>query len=550
MAPHDEPVLDLFDGWNTFFPERVDPRRIALAERARARLEAVVLPAFLRRQRWYAARSEALPRVMLRDHVLLVEDGHAWMLGFVDASTGAGVARYFLPLAIAFDAEDDERARSLRVLAAAAVRAQAATGVLADAIGDERFCRALLRLVGERGRVATAQGALCGVPGAKFGEQVGGTLGAPMALRCLTSSSNSVNLLGERLFLKFYRRLQPAESLELEMGRHLTDVVGFEHCVPVLGHVEYRAADGWRCTVALLQSQVENQGDVGSFVVGRLASVLASVRAAESGEPARPGVEGVEGVEGALDAIAARLALLARRVAELHLALARRTGDPAFEPEPIRPDDVRQWSRSVREDLRRTFEQLRCRLDGLGEPLRTLAQQVLAAQQALQARIDAAAQIDAQGCKTRIHGDLHLEQVLISRDDFVLIDFEGEPRRPIEERRAKHSAWRDVAGMLRSFDYARDAALHVAAPDPTERQRLEPLARRCEQHVRAAFLAAYRATALAGGLYPPEGEAAAAQLLDLFELEKALYELGYELDQRPDKLGIPLGGVAALARPT
>jgi maltose alpha-D-glucosyltransferase/alpha-amylase len=150
--------------------------------------------------------------------------------------------------------------------------------------------------------------------------------------------------------------------------------------------------------------------------------------------------------------------------------------------------------------------------------------------------------------KTRLHGDLHLGQVLVCRDDFFIIDFEGEPQRSFDERRAKHSALRDVAGMLRSFDYARHTALHQVAQGAAEIERLAPLARSWERRVREAFLATYREVAQAGGLYgEPGGFEAAASLLDLFELEKALYELRYEIGNRPDWVGVPLAGIAALA---
>jgi maltose alpha-D-glucosyltransferase/alpha-amylase len=152
------------------------------------------------------------------------------------------------------------------------------------------------------------------------------------------------------------------------------------------------------------------------------------------------------------------------------------------------------------------------------------------------------------GLKTRLHGDLHLGQVLVCRDDFVLIDFEGEPQRPLEERRAKHAALRDVASMLRSFDYARHTALHQTTPNAAEIARLGPAAREWERQVRAAFVQTYGKVAVEGGLYADVAAfEAASPLLDLFEIEKALYELRYEMDNRPDWVAVPLAGIAALA---
>jgi maltose alpha-D-glucosyltransferase/alpha-amylase len=152
------------------------------------------------------------------------------------------------------------------------------------------------------------------------------------------------------------------------------------------------------------------------------------------------------------------------------------------------------------------------------------------------------------GVKTRLHGDLHLGQVLLQRDDFVIIDFEGEPQRPLPERRAKHSALRDVAGMLRSFDYARHASLSQAAQSAPELERLAPPSRRWGERVRDAFLSTYRQVVLAGGLYADnDAFDAALALMRLFEVDKALYELRYEIDNRPDWVAVPMAGLTDLA---
>jgi maltose alpha-D-glucosyltransferase/alpha-amylase len=172
---------------------------------------------------------------------------------------------------------------------------------------------------------------------------------------------------------------------------------------------------------------------------------------------------------------------------------------------------------------------------------------VLAARERLRARIRHALQVAPVGAKTRIHGDLHLQQILVRRDDFVIIDFEGEPARPIAERRLRSSAMRDVAGMLRSFDYARESALQVHAQAPALRERAVPLLRQWERRAREAFLDAYWAAVVEGGLYDAAQRDDALALLELFEIGKALYELRYEIDNRPDWIGVPLAGLAAFA---
>ena len=536
LPVEDLPVLVLFDGWNSFFRNRVVPWRIAMAEKTRTQLETALLPRFMQRQRWYAAKAEPLQRASLAGHALLEANGSQWLLALADTQGAVTPARYFVPLAIAYEDDDEERVRELSALALTKVRQQAAMGVLADAMGDVAFCRAVIQAIGAGRELPADGGTLRFTPTAAFAEIVGTALAGDTPLHRLTASSNSISLLGERLFLKAYRRLQVGLSPEFEMGRYLTDVVGYKHGVPVAGSVEFHGNDGSVWALALLQAQVSNQGDAWSYVVDQLARLLESQR------------DAANQAHEATEAMAERMQVLARRVAELHLALARRTGTPAFEPEPVQSADLADWSRSVRRECQRTLALLAQRLTALAEPLATLAMRVLDAAGTMDARIEQVGGAAPTGLKTRLHGDLHLQQVLIRRDDFLIIDFEGEPQRTLEERRAKHCALRDVAGMLRSFDYARHTALHQTAQGGAELERMAPVARQWERRVRQAFLQTYREVTVAGGLYADDAAfEAAGPLLDLFELEKALYELRYEVDNRPDWVGVPLAGIAALA---
>ncbi len=536
VAAEDLPVLVLFDDWNSFFRSKVVPWRMGMAEKTRIQFERELLPRFMLRQRWYAAKSEPLERATIAAHGLLESGASQWLLALVDTQGTTEPARYFAPLVIAFEDDDEERARGLAALAVARVRQQAMVGVLADAMGDEPFCRAVVKAIGSRRETPADGGTLRFVPAQAYEAVVGDRLDGPTPLRRQTTSSNSISLLGDGLFLKGYRRLHAGISPELEMGRFLTDVAHYEHCVPVAGSVEFHAKDGAVWVLALLQAQVTNQGDAWSFMVDQLARLLETTRHVDTD------------LQAATDAMAARMQVLARRVAELHMALAQPHGLPAFDPEPVRAADLERWAGDVREECDRTLALLAQRRSTLSEPLGALAQRIGAGAPALHARIVRAATAAPVGLKTRLHGDLHLQQVLIARDDFLIIDFEGEPQRPLEERRVKHSALRDVAGMLRSFDYAHFTALQRTAQGAVELERFAPLARHWEQVIRKAFLQAYREVAVAGGLY--ESEHAfdqCAALLELFELEKVLYELRYELDNRPDWVGVPLAGLAALA---
>jgi maltose alpha-D-glucosyltransferase / alpha-amylase len=252
--------------------------------------------------------------------------------------------------------------------------------------------------------------------------------------------------------------------------------------------------------------------------------------------------------EEAIAGMAERLHLLGQRVAELHVALAQSSGQPAFEPEALQAADMARWAAAVQTECAQTLQLLEQRRSDLPAGLDETSAQVLASAAALRAQIEAAAAGPVPvHLKTRLHGDLHLGQILIRRDDFLIIDFEGEPQRGFDERRHKHSALRDVAGLLRSFDYARQTALNAVLQNPADLPRLGTLARQWERGVRAAFLAGYVQRAVAGGLYADATAfESTASLLSLFELEKALYELRYELDNRPDWAGVPLAGIAEL----
>ena len=535
LPAEDLTVLVLFDGWNSFFPSRVVPWRIALADKTRLQLERDLLPGFLLRQRWYAAKTLSLEHVSIAEHAMLQSGEREWLLAVTEAKGPVGSDRYFVPLAMAFDDDDEERTRAIAALAVCKVRQQAHMGLLADAMADEPFCRALVEAIGDKRVLQAEGGTVRCMPCTAFASLVGDLLSGTAALRRQTQSSNSVSLLGDRVFLKAYRRLQSGISPELEMGRYLTDVVTFKHCVPVAGSVEFHANDGLVWTLAVLQGQIANQGDAWHFMVDQLKRQLEA-----------PSVAAIH--EDVVEPPVAHLEVLAQRVAELHLALARRTGNPAFEPEPVQAEDIQRWIMAVRDECTRTLALLVERRAALPVPVAEFAARVIQAQSALLAIIDRTQDAMPVGLKTRLHGDLHLGQVLVCLDDFFIIDFEGEPQRSFEERRAKHSALRDVAGMLRSFDYARHTALFQVAQRPDELEHLAPLARRWERRTREIFISTYGKVMQAGGLYAgPPGFDAALPLIDLFELEKALYELRYEMDNRPDWIVLPLSGIAALA---
>ncbi len=390
-------------------------------------------------------------------------------------------------------------------------------------------------------------------------------------LRARTGSaeqSNSSILYGDALILKLFRRLQTGENPDVEIGRFLTEVAGFKHIAAFLGEISITPSSGERTTVAMLQGLVKNEGDGWEWFLGELEAWfeegprdqwndLASQRVGESasqheeqsrfpaaaGNDRRKSKNNDESIEAA--------GLLGRRTAEMHLALATPTSDPAFRAEPFTGEDLTRDILRIEEQAASAFGALRARLALLPEDTADDAAAVLARRRELLARARSIGGSEPAGLRIRIHGDYHLGQTLRvaseSGGDFVILDFEGEPALALAERRRKQSPLKDVAGMIRSFSYAAWFGMdryRVLHRDESEETLLSG-ARAWENAAREAFLGAYwEAMAAHGELLPPREQAEV--LLSAYVLEKALYELLYELNNRPRWVRIPLAGILGL----
>jgi len=389
--------------------------------------------------------------------------------------------------------------------------------VMADAIADESFCRHVVKAIGEKKSLPTAHGTLRFTPTSAFASLAGSEVVSLTMGALHTQSTNTSVTLGDRLFLKCFRRMRPGMHPELEVGRFLTEVANFKNCVPLAGAVEYLPSSGEPSAVALLQAFVPNQGDAWSYTLAYLERFVEGLRENE--------------MHGAYLTL---IQTLATRTAELHRAFAMTSGDPAFEPESLTQQDVETWRARVRQEADETL-----RLIEKSEKAKPVA-----AQKAnILAFIDACVAPKRPALKTRHHGDYHLGQVLVSNNDFLIIDFEGEPSRPLAESRRKHSPIRDVAGMLRSFSYARGSTQLRERTEPGI-ERLGPALHAWEIATRKAFLDAYAAAMTGSGIYDSFDDMRG--LLQLAEMEKVLYELRYEAANRPDWIHIPVQGLTSL----
>jgi maltose alpha-D-glucosyltransferase / alpha-amylase len=368
--------------------------------------------------------------------------------------------------------------------------------------------------------------------------------------------TNTSIAFGERYILKLVRKVEDGVNLDRELGLELNRA-GFGATPQVLGALELKA--GRRApTVGVLQSFVPNQGDAWSFTLEALERFFERALAAGAAEepvplPEEPALWGAqelipESVHRAVgEAYLDAAQLLGRRTGELHAALAG-VDAPDFRPEPFTSLYQRSLYQAMRNQVGQSWEALANALPGLADEPRHLAEQLLGRRSELLARFRSLLGRRIEGERTRIHGDYHLGQVLYTGKDFVVIDFEGEPARPLSERRLKRSPLRDVAGMLRSFDYAAAFGLKQArtvAVGAGEREVLEPWARFWQRWVSVAFLRGYFKAAGSARFLPRE-LAERQRLLDVLVLEKAVYELGYELANRPEWVSIPARGIMQL----
>ena len=364
---------------------------------------------------------------------------------------------------------------------------------------------------------------------------------------------------GDRLILKLFRRLEEGVHPEWEIGRYLAEQ-RFPHAPAVAGSLEYRSDRGRHTTLAVVHAVVPDGWDAWQHTVDAAAGYLERALAAARPVPATPpptasalvraaGQAPPPWAEELIGADLALAGLLGRRTAELHQVLAADSADPEFAAQPVTPIGQRALYQGLRGLAGRVVRDLRRHASGLPAEERAAAAEVLAREEAILACYRPVLDPRTAAAVIRCHGDLHLGQVLLTGDDVAFVDFEGEPARPAEERRLKRSPLRDVAGMLRSFHYAAEAARSRddgsgAYRDEQEAAIAEAWSRAWQFWVSVAFVGAYL-RALDGAPFLPASPGL-EMLLDAFLLDKAVYEVGYELDNRPDRVGVPLRGVLQL----
>jgi len=524
-----------------------------LRGRGRSALEEV-LPEFLRSRRWFGGKARRIKSAELADAVPVPIGRRTVYVVLVRVEYVEGDPDTYV-LSLAFT--PGSRAAEVHSdVVIARLGAGGEQGLLHEAIHDRDFATALLDAVARRKRFKGAHGEIAATPTRAFRTARGE---GPLEPAVLSAEQSNTSLLyGDRLFLKLVRRVEPGLNPDLEITGFLGEQGRFRHVAPLAGSLQYQPRRGEAMTLGVMQGSVPNEGDAWSFTLDGVGRYLERVAAlpAEQRQAPIPEVGLLDLAEGEIPDLAHELIgtylesarLLGQRTAEMHLALAA-GDDPAFAPEPFNPFYQRALYQSLRNLTDGVFQLLRRGLKDVPEAARGDAERVVSLHGELLRRFRTIVERKVTALRVRVHGDFHLGQVLRTGRDFVIIDFEGEPALPLSTRRTKRSPLRDAAGMVRSFHYAAYQGLaNLGArggADAEELSRLRTWAHLWYLWASSAFLRSYLKTA-AQGSFLPKGREELAAMLTIYLLEKAVYELRYELNNRPHWIGLPLSGILQL----
>jgi maltose alpha-D-glucosyltransferase/alpha-amylase len=502
----------------------------------RTLIEKESLVPFLQRQRWFGGKARAVRNARFVDWGVIRGGGDPCFLTLVEvAYTAGGSERYLVPLTIVTGGAADAIVAQRPEVALARVTG-ARKGVVVDGTAVEGCAQALLAVLDGDVRFRTKRGTLRARRTPVFAELRGEGPLAPKRLG--GEQSNTSIAYGDRLIVKVLRRIENGPNPDVEIGEYLTTRTGFKRSPRVAAAIEYEGPGEAVAHLAVAQQRIASQADGWNHALAELGRYYDEVE--HRHEPPDQSFAG---------GYLASAHLLGRRTAELHLALSADTTNPAFAPETWTRNDAGRLVADAAGQIRRARELIQSDARTIPRDVAVRVRDVVArAQAALHERFDPrrGGMPDGTVSRIRVHGDYHLGQILWAEGDFYILDFEGEPARPLEERRRKESPMKDVAGMLRSFSYAAHAALFARAAGSADAlARLEPWARGWQRWTGSAFLNGYLSTARAARFVPSD-PVQRAGLLELFLLDKALYELNYELNNRPDWALIPLHGLAEL----
>jgi maltose alpha-D-glucosyltransferase/alpha-amylase len=540
------PMLTIAGSWETIF---LGNGKVDLEE---------VLPNHLKMRRWFRGKARDIRSAKILEVVPVPNSSAAPHITLVQIDYVEGDPEiYLLPVAAAVGDHADQILKESphAVIVRFQVKDSDEGGILYDALVGGNFHDVLLQAVARSRRLKGTKGELMAKRTRVFRSILDAGEGPLESWLIKAEQSNTSVVFKDRFILKLFRCIEEGVNPDLEIGHFLTER-GFQHIPPVAGALEYRRGRSKPITLGILHGFVPNQGDAWEYTQDVLTHYFEHVlaRRTELEEISLPEKHLLDGVEGDFDPIAAEMIsafvesarLLGQRTAELHMTLASAPDQPDFAPEAFSKLYQRSLYQSMRNLTGQVFRLLRRGLKDLPAPVREKAQEIVGRENEVIDHFRSILDRKISAMRIRCHGDYHLGQVLYTGKDFVIIDFEGEPAHPVSERRLKRSPLRDVAGMLRSFHYAAYAAIFTQKASGIVREEdlsyLEERAQFWYFWVCVAFLKAYLLAITETSIVPHRRDDLQV-LLDAYLMEKAIYELGYELNNRPDWLKIPLQGI-------
>jgi maltose alpha-D-glucosyltransferase / alpha-amylase len=533
-----------------------------LLEPRRASLESRVFE-YLQNQPWFGGKGRQLKSVQIRDAIKLpVDAGKVFLLFLLAEYVEGDPEEYFLPLGFATgkDRENLQQRSPGSIITPLRLESQNIEGMLYDAVESTGFCRSLVAAIGRRRSYTNGEGELKALATSAWR-----TFGANQTVSDDSISkiqqSNTALVIGHKYFLKVFRRMEPGPNPDLELGRLLTEKE-FPAIAPVAGALKYMRANGEEFTVGLLTRFLPEAKNAWEYTIDALGRYFERIGTAlnqpkfaapAAGPPIGFNQEPVpETVAVLIGTYLEAARIMGQRTGQLHVALASETDDKDFAPEPFTPFYQRSLFQSMRNLTVHTLLALRKSINRVPEQIRPEAEKVIALESAIVKQFKAVHERGIAGKRIRCHGNLHLGEILYTGKDFLFIDFEGESARPLGERRIKRSPLNDVAAMLRSFEFTTYAALFKQLDLGTLHEerlpQLEPWTGFWYRWVSSVYLNAYLEVVGKTDLLPKSMEELKV-LFDVHLLEKAVYEIRYELKHRPSWLKIPFRAIMKLLEP-
>lgn len=499
------------------------------------KLTGEALPNYFNHKRWFAGKGRATRNLAaeMRQSVVMA-DGFVWAFSIYRAELSDGsTQRYFCPLHLDWQSESTTRASAVWLVAK--IRQQHKMGSLFDSMVSDAFCHSILKGMQNNETIRLEQGTIKFRRGKILSEKE--DLSYLPIKRPIVEQSHTSVFFGEKFIFKMYRLLQPGKNPELEIGQYFSQTAGFKNIARVGGWIEFETNEGKSFTLGIMQEFINNQSDFWSFTLNYLDRHIDSCRM--SGFNEAQSIDSESPHEMYLNLIDT----LGQRVGSMHCQLAAPSENENFKPALIEREDWLAWAGSIEASLVKALFDMSSRIESFSLELQPKVRKFIDSRKELTRRLRALIPSTPDIIKTRHHGDLHLGQILLTGSDFIIIDFEGEPTRPMPERSRKHSPIRDIAGMLRSFSYAANMALKkVIKEQPDMISTASKALKTWEQVTSDQFLAGYMKTG-AKCASIPESEKEFKRILDLFYIEKALYEFNYEMANRPDWVEIPVKGL-------